>query len=183
MTVEEIFSQVAAHMIKGLMIHNEIAQQFNFLGLEGYALSHYDHHIEETHDYMQLCNYYSNHYHKLIEILDIADPKLIPQSWYKYTTIEVDNKTRREAISTIMNQWINWEKETKTFYQNIYETLCILKESASAFEIGEFIHDVSKELADAEKDLIQLEMINYDWTKILEIDQEKQKKYKKKLGW
>ena len=116
MTVEEIFSKIAAHMIEGLMIHNEIAQQFNFLGLEGYALCHYNHHIEETHSYMQLCDYYSNHYHKLIEILEVTDPKLIPQSWYKYTTIEVDNKTRKEALQIIMNSWINWEKETKKLY-------------------------------------------------------------------
>ena len=183
MTVEEIFSKIAAHMIEGLMIHNEIAQQFNFLGLEGYALCHYNHHVEETHNYMRLCDYYSNHYHKLIEILEVTDPKLIPQSWYKYTTIEVDNKTRKEALQIIMNAWINWEKETKKLYQSAYEELHILKESASAFEIGELIHNVNKELADAEKDLIQLEMINYDWSKILEEDQAKLKKYKKKLGW
>lgn len=183
MTTEEIFSKLAAHMIKGIMIHNEIAQQFNFLGLEGYALCHYNHHVEETHNYMRLCDYYSTHYHKLIEILEVSDPQLIPQSWYKYTTIDVDNKTRREAIQSIMNQWIDWEKDTKKLYQTMYEELCILHESASAFEVAELIHDVTTELAGAEKNLIQLEMINYDWVKIIEEDQVKQKKYKKKLGW
>lgn len=183
MTIEEIFSKLAIHMVEGIMMHNEFAQQFNFLGLEGFAFFQYSHQLEETQNYLCLCNYYTNHYHKLIENVEIIIPKLIPQSWYKYTSMAVDTKTRYDALKTIMNKWINWEIETKKLYQNMYNELIQLKEIATATQINCFIEDVSEELAKAEQNLIRLELTEYDWTMISDWNQSLKKKYKKKLGW
>lgn len=36
MTVDEIFSQIAGHMVEGLMTHAQLADYYNFLGLRGY---------------------------------------------------------------------------------------------------------------------------------------------------
>jgi hypothetical protein len=35
MTVEEIFNQMARHMVEGLMMHSQLTEYYNFLGLEG----------------------------------------------------------------------------------------------------------------------------------------------------
>ncbi len=35
MTIEEIFSEISKHMIEGIMIHAQMADYYNFLGLKG----------------------------------------------------------------------------------------------------------------------------------------------------
>ena len=41
---------------------------------------------------------------------------IIPDSWYKYTSMDVDASTKRNAIKDLTEKWINWERETKTLY-------------------------------------------------------------------
>ena len=36
MTIDEIFSLMAEHMVEGLMTHAQLADFYNFLGLKGY---------------------------------------------------------------------------------------------------------------------------------------------------
>lgn len=40
MTVEEIFTELSAHMIQGLMFHDQINSYYLFLGLNKYACDH-----------------------------------------------------------------------------------------------------------------------------------------------
>lgn len=183
MTVEEIFNKLAAHMVEGIMIHDELAQGYDFLGLYGFALCHDHHHIEETLGYTCLCHYYSCHYHKLIELGSIPQPNIIPDNWHKYTTIAVDPNTKREAVKTMLNKWVEWERDTKALYQNMYKELCDIGEVAAAMHIQKYICDVDKELVHAEKKLIRLETTNYDLNTILGWQEPMKNKYKKKLGW
>ena len=66
MTVDQIFSEVSAHMIEGLMIHSQLSDYFNFLGLKGYAKCHKYHFFEESCNYKKLSWYYLTHYNKII---------------------------------------------------------------------------------------------------------------------
>lgn len=183
MTVEEIFNKLAAHMVEGIMIHDELSQGYDFLGFEGFSLCHNNHHIEETHGYMRLCHYYSCHYHKLINLNTIPQPNIIPPNWRKYTTMEVDTTTKREAVKTMMTKWVEWERDTKKLYQEMYKELYELNEIAAANQINCYILDVTKELTHAEKKLIKLETTNYDIGMILSWQEPMKEKYEKKLGW
>ena len=40
MTLEEIFSELAAHAIEGMMIHDQMITYYCFLSLKGYAKCH-----------------------------------------------------------------------------------------------------------------------------------------------
>ena len=60
MTVEEIYADVAAHMIEGLMIHEQLANYYDFLGLGGYKRCHEYHYIEESVKYRGLYRYFIN---------------------------------------------------------------------------------------------------------------------------
>ena len=42
MTVDEIFSKLSGHMIKGLMIHDQMSDYYDFLSLRGYKRCHND---------------------------------------------------------------------------------------------------------------------------------------------
>ena len=43
MTIEEIFSELAAHAIEGMMVHDQMMSYYCFLNLKTYAKCHEDH--------------------------------------------------------------------------------------------------------------------------------------------
>jgi hypothetical protein len=48
MAAEKIFIELNQHMLKGLMFHEELANYFSFLALEGYSYCHEYHYKEES---------------------------------------------------------------------------------------------------------------------------------------
>lgn len=181
MTVEEIFSQLAAHMIKGLMIHSQMSDYFGFLGLKGYQECHKYHYFEENANYRAINKYYLYHYNKLIPETRIDNPNIIPDSWYRYTRQDVNSTTRKNAIENGFNEWINWEKDTKKLYEQMYNELLSIGEVCAAYQIGKCIDDVDNELAYAEQKVLELKSIDYDIGIIIEEQKQVEKECKKKL--
>lgn len=181
MTVEEIFAKVASHMLDSIMIHDAMANAYDFLGLHGFSKCHCYHHFAETKDYTWLLHYYSTHYHKLLPIIAPKQSDIIPQTWYKYTTMDVDIGTKRQAIKTMMEKWIQWERDTKKLYQEIYTELCSINEIAAADCLKCLICNVDCELEQAEKKLIKLNTIDYSINTIIGWQESLHKKYKKAL--
>lgn len=181
MTIEEIFNKLASHMVEGIMVHDEMANAYDFLGLYGFSKCHDYHHLEETCAYRCLSHYYSIHYHKLLKVDTQVRQTIIPESWYKYTTMAVDTNTKRQAVKDMMNKWVAWERDTKKLYQEMRQELYNLGEVAAASEIDCFIADVDDELVHAEKKLIKLETIGYDIGTIIGWQQPMYKKYKKEM--
>jgi len=113
MTVEEVFTKLVNHMREGVMTHGEMARAYDFIGLEGFARMHDYHQCEEKQGYLCLLHYYSCHSHKLLKIEEIPLPKIIPETWYKYSTTDVDNGTKKGAVKELMEKWVQWERATK----------------------------------------------------------------------
>lgn len=178
MTVEEIFNKLASHMVEGIMYHDDMAKAFDFLGLHGYAKCQDYHHFEETKNYRELSHYYATHYFKLLQV-NIEQPQIIPETWFKYSSQAVDNGTKRNAIKEIFTKWKNWEESTKKLYQELYTELTNLSEGAAAIKISKYLSDVDAELHDVWKELLTLEAINYNLDVILPNQKELRKKYKK----
>lgn len=183
MTIEEIFSKLAAHISEGIIFHDEMAKAYDFLGLWGYSKCQLYHAFEEKHGLSHLIHYYATHYFRLLQVEEIEKPKLIPDIWYKYSTQAVDTGTKRTAIKELMTKWIEWEQSTKKLYQDMRQELCALNESAAALYIEQYIRDVDNELHHAQKELIKLETVGYDIVHIIEQQEDLHKKYKKKLRW
>lgn len=168
-------------MEEGIAFHKTLAQAYDFLGLYGFAKCHEYHHIDETKGYECLLHYYSTHYHKLLIVENIPKPNIIPDTWYKYTTMAVDVNTKRQATQTMMKKWVEWEQETKKLYQEMYKELCDINEIAAANKIKYYICAVDEELKQAEKKLLKLETIDYNIGTIINWQQPMYKKFKKKL--
>lgn len=183
MTIEEIINKIETHMWEGILIHNAMAETYDFLGLRGYARFHNYQTYEEMCGMMHLSHYYFTHYHKLIKKDEFMPQPIIPDSWYKYTSMDVDASTKRNAIKDLTEKWINWERETKTLYQSMRLELNNIGEVAAALELDKYIIDVSTELEHAERELIKLNSIGYDLVEIESWQEQMSKKYKKKLGW
>lgn len=183
MEIEEIFDKLADHMMQGIIFHSEIAKIYDFFGLQGLSMCHTYHCYEEMDGYYKFIHYYTKHYFKLLPTEDITKPKLIPETWYKYTTMAVDGGTKRNTIKDLTEKWIKWEQETKKLYQEMRQKCIEINEVAAALYIDKYICDVSKELSHAQKQLIDFETIGYDLIEITKQQEDLYKKYTKKFGW
>ena len=181
MTIDEIFSQLSAHMVEGLMTHSQLSDYFGFLGLEGYQMCHRYHYFEENSNYRKLSMYYLQHYDRLIKEQSVPRPSLIPDSWYQYTRHDVNIPTRKSAIQIGFEKWVNWEKSTKKLYESLYQELVQLGEISAAKELAKYIQDVDYELAKAYQKHLELAAMDYDITQVVAEQEKKKKEYKKKM--
>lgn len=177
MTVEEVFSQFAEHMIEGLMTHSQLSDYFGFIGLDGYQECHKYHYFEENCNYKDLCDYYIHHFNKLIKEKPFKNPNLIPASWYQYNRKDVDANTRKSAIQTAFEKWVDWEKKTKSLYEMLYQELINLNEISAAKKVCQYIEDVDYELAEACQKHLELVSIGYNISDIVLEQEEIKKKY------
>lgn len=181
MTVEEIYGKLSQHMIQGMMIHEQLANYYDFLGLKGYKRCHEYHYLAETCNYRGLCRYYINHHNKLIPDLPVDNPEAIPKSWYKYTRQDVDTNTKRSAVKDGLDMWVKWERDTKELYEDMYKELIDIGEVASACKVKELIHDVDCELKKAERYQLNKKATDYNIESIISEQDKKHKKYQHKM--
>lgn len=181
MTIEEIFGKISQHMIKGLMFHTQLSDYFNFLGLKGYSKCQEFHYYEENKAYKKLVNYYIEHYNKLIADMPVQDPKVIPDSWFKYSRQQVDTSTRKSSIQAAFDKWISWEMEVKNLYQNLYREAINLNEISAAKEIECLLLDVTEELKNAQQKQIELKIVDSDMVFVQEEQEAIYKKYIEKI--
>ena len=176
MTIDEIFGKIASHMIEGLMFHSQMAEYYEFLGLNGYSQCHEYHYLEETRAYHKIAISFIDCFNKLLPNVQAADPGLIPANWYKYSRMDVDMNTKRNAVKAGLEKWVAWERETKALYQKMYQEALNIGEIAAAKRIYHLIEDVTEELKSAEQYLLNKRAMDYDMVNIIE-EQTKQKEY------
>ena len=181
MTIDEIFSEINAHMIEGLMTHSQLSDYFAFIGLDGYQMCHKYHYFEENSNYKKLNDYYLHHYNKLIIERPFTNPSIVPENWYQYNRQDVNSQTRKAATQAGMTRWVDWEKSTKRLYEQKYQELLNLNAVSAAQELSKYIKDVDDELAEACQKQLELISIDYNISDIIQEQEELKKKYKKKL--
>lgn len=181
MTVEEIYKKLSSHMVKGVMIHEQMSDYYDFLNLHGYKRCHEYHAKCEMRAMRKLHRYFINHYNRLIEEDVIENPNVIPASWYRYTRQEVDTNTKRNAVKAGIEKWVAWETETKSLYQNMYDELIGLGEVAAAKKLCCYIHATDKELQWATRKHIDLVSADYDIGYILSQQDHLHDWYKEKM--
>ena len=180
MTVEEIFSQLSAHTIRGMMIHEGMANYYDFLGLHGFKRLHEYHYLCETLMNRKVQRFYINRFNKLIPESQVDSSSVIPATWYKVSRQDVDKSTKRAAVESGMIQWVQWEKETCELYTRMYMELEAQGDIVAAEFLCDMIKDVAKELKKAERLHLKLEATDYDMTYIVESQHWMHNKFKKK---
>lgn len=178
MTVDEIYSRLAAHMIKGMMIHDNLANYYDFLGLKGYKRCHEYHFLAETCSFRRLNRYFINHHNKLIPDAEIDTPQVIPESWFRVTRFDVDSAMKKSAIRNGLTMWHNWEKETKQLYEQMYKELMNIGEVASASFVDCLVLGVTHELKTVERYMLNKMAIDFDLSVIIPEQKEMHDKYK-----
>ena len=180
--MEVIFERLSAHFIEGMMIHDQFANYYDFLGFRGYKRCHEYHFLSETMSYRKLNRYYINHHGKLIPEMEVDDPNVIPGSWIRYKREDVDTSTKRNAVETAIKRWVSWEKETKSMLEEGIKSLCEAGKMADAMFLKKFLKSVDCELKYAERKMIELQDVNYDIGFIMQEQECIHDKYIKKMG-
>lgn len=181
MTVSEIFSEIISHQIKGLMIHQQLADYYDFLGLNGYKRCHEYHYFAENIAFRKTSRYYLNHYNALVPEKPVENPNVIPQSWYKYTRHDVDISAKRTAVKSGLQMWRDWESETKKLYERMYKELMDIDEISAAIFLKGCIEDVDCELKMVDRYWLDKKAIDYDMAVIIPEQHEKHEEYKRKM--
>ena len=184
MTVEEIFKELADHMLQGLKVHDDFANYYDFLGLKGYRKCHQYHFLEETCSYRKLCKYYISHFNKMIEKGDLREEnRVIPTKWYQHTRQDIETSLRRDAVKVGLQAWANWEQETKDLYQRMYVELISLNEVNAAMFVKCMVEDVSEELKKVQSYHLNKKAIDYDMSYIIGQQKELHHKFKQKMKY
>lgn len=160
--VADIFADISAHQIKGLMIHSQLADYYRFLGLDKYADCHEARYNDEICGWRMISWYYVEHYNHLIAEKQIDNPNIIPAEWYGVTRQDVDTATKRRAVEYGLRRWVEWETETKKLYEAAFAELLALGEGAAAMRIKKCMCAVDYELADAQKYMLNKKAVDYD---------------------
>ena len=162
MEINEIFRDISAHLIKGIMLHDQLADYYDFLNLHGYKRCHEYHAQCEMMAYRRLHRDFINHYNRLIEDQQVSSPDAIPASWYRYTRQDVDTNTKRQAVKSGIEKWVAWETETKAMYERMHSALMELGEVGAAKKICCCLMSTEKELKWAQRKHIDLVTADYD---------------------
>lgn len=106
---------------------------------------------------------------------------IIPQNWYAHTRYDVDASTKRNAVRDGFKRWIDYEKETKQFLENMVQRLEQANAREASRKLDYLIDHVEKEIEHAEEKMMALENSGYDMNYILQQQEPLKAKYADKI--
>lgn len=184
MPFEEICKLVAQRLLQGCMNHEQFANYYDFLGLEGYSVFHEYHFFEQMFGYRQFITYYIDHQDKLVQDFSpssLSSFNIVPDNWYGYTRDDVDTNTRRNAVKSGLEKYIRWEKETKKFLEDMYSQAIQQGFISISIQIKKHIKSVESQIKHANKTYLEIKATEYDMPTIVAKQDYLIKKYTKKL--
>lgn len=181
MTVDEIFSEINNHMIEGIMLHDQLATYYGFLGLNGYKRCHKYHTEHEAKARRKLIEYFTAQYCRLLPEDKADDPRVIPDGWRGHVQKDVSSETKRRAVRDGFTHWHEWEKATKELYEKACKELFDIGEIAAAMCVSKLIKNVDGELKDLESEMLALVGLDYNLEYICERQHDLHEKYKRKM--
>ena len=112
---------------------------------------------------------------------NMTNNPIIPQNWYNYTRYEVDVSTKRNAVKEGYKRWIDYEKETKNYLNEMLNRLEQTGYHNFIRKIEFLINEVEKEISAGEEKMLALENAGYDMNYILQQQDYLKEKYAKKI--
>ena len=179
MTELSIFNEVISHQLKGMMLHFDMANMYDFMGLKGFKRMHEYHGLHESAEMRGVCRYLINHIGYLPNANGNDQVSIIPSSWLSATKFNVSESDRKSKVKELYVKWHDWETKTKSFYQSKFKELCDLGSVASADKINELICDVDNELKHVEREFIEYSSVGWDMVYIMDKQCDIHDKYEK----
>lgn len=162
MSVEDIFGALSDRQITALMFHSQMADLFDFLGLEGFRRMHEYQYISETKGHRSLCRYYMSHYNKLLVKGHPQGVEVIPSEWRQYTRFDVTPQVRRQAVERSFHEYWEWETDTRELYSQCSKALMDLGCTTDSHQLLKMTLEVDDELRYLNKISLELKAISFD---------------------
>ena len=176
-----LYSEIERHMVKGIMFHNDMSDYFNFIGLHGFKRIHEYQFYDEEIGRRKLCRKVLDMHNILIPHNKVEIEKHIPDDWYNYTRMDIDDSVIPKFVKNAWMMYKHWEEETKDLYTGIayafYEKGMLL----DCEFVKEYLFDVQKELKMIYRMCERLNIIAYDVVGISEMQDKTHDEYKSKL--
>ena len=176
-----IYSEINTHMITALMLHDQMADLYDFLNLHGFKRMHEYQHIAESLERRKLKRYVLNHHNKLVMDENVDNPKVIPTEWYGYSRYDVSPQVRVQSLSKSFQRYRDWETLTKNKLCSASKMMFDLGYIADYEFVSELLKDVDVELKYLEWLDLKLKACDYDIQYVLEIQDELHEFYKEKM--
>ena len=162
MTVHEIYTALGNRMVGAMMIHSQLVEIFAFVDLLPDMRKQESQLQEETHGYSELNKYYIQHHHNILVADNPPQIDLLNLGMLKKSSDKLTPEDKAYLIKYGLNEWINWERESKIVYEDAYKHLVDISEVASADFVSRYVRDVDLELKEAEKLYRVRDGINWD---------------------
>lgn len=159
----DIFNEIISHQIEGIMLHCDLANMFDFMGLHGFKRQHECRAMEEFAEMRGVNRYAINHLSIMPSSSNVGRAKeIIPTSWKGAKRSDVTESDRKSKVKELFGKWKDWETETKTLYQKKFKELVELGMIACANKVNELIMDIDKELKNLERDYILYSSVGWE---------------------
>ena len=166
-----VFSLIRAHMLEGLMFHDQMYNAFLFLRLYKFAKEHKNHYRDESKCFQQLNKYFITHRNQLIEDAKLDFSNVIPSELYGKTRFDVTDEDIKNYVIYLTDGWVDWERKTKELYTECYNKLIEYGFAAESAFIMNLVKNVDDELAEAESLQLELEALGYDVIEIMKMNE------------
>lgn len=179
-TASEVFSKISSRLIEGMMLHDRLADYYDFLGLMGFKRIHEYHFLRDSADLRGVKRYYINHFNMLLPDGEVTPEWNIPESWAGHYREDVRIETKKNAVKAGTEKWSEWAHDTKRLYETCYRDLCDIDEIAAACKVKELIMDADMSAKCADRLSVRLKGMDYDMPTISIMQDEIHSEYKEK---
>lgn len=180
MTCREIFSCILTRQVYALMFHDQMANYFDFLGLNGFKRMHEYQYLHESVTFRKLQRYYINRYNEIVEPHEVEDPEVIPSEWMNHKRKDVTPQIKKRSIKEAFEEYREWEKETEEYLCKYAKALYDRGMLVDYSYILDIVEDVCCEIKKIERMMLKMSGVDYDMTYIEEIQNNLHEKYKNK---
>lgn len=180
-TYKEIFCDLKADKIKGIMYHEQLRNAFNLLNLGGFKRWQEFRLGKETKELIDTNRFFVEEYGMLIDDSIIDDPKAIPKSWFNIERNSIDTSTIRRAVKDLFEVWCKWEENVRKNLYNYFIELTEIDEIEAANFVNKMICDNDEELKYIKRIKMKLQNVDYDIVYITLIQDKMHDCYKEKM--
>lgn len=175
---KDIYGAINSRQVLALMFHNESADLYGFMGLEGFKCMHEYQYLSESAEHREIKSYYLSKHDKILPEGEGLKPiEVVPDDWLQYTRMDVTPNVRKQHIERAMNQYLKWESDTLEMYNECARYLMEWGKAADFFKMKHLIHDVSKELSCLKSLYLKIKASDYSLEYIVSIQDELAEKY------
>lgn len=163
MTGIEIFNEINARLIEAVMLHCDLANMFDFMGLQGFKREHEYRAMKEFAEMRGVNRYAINHLGIMPSNNNFGRAKeIIPNSWKGAKRMDVTESDRKSKVKDLFYKWHDWEHETKDLYQRKFKEFVNAGMIACANKVNELITNVDNELKMLERQVILYSSVGWD---------------------